>query len=59
MDTIVAMLIVVSVIGMAIFIAFQQRLPRKLLMIIPMLCHRKQAARSGNETDTSQAHGLS
>jgi hypothetical protein len=29
MDTMVAMLIVVSVIGMAIFIAFQQRLPRK------------------------------
>ena len=29
MDTMVAMLIVVSVIGMAIFIAFQQRLARK------------------------------
>jgi hypothetical protein len=29
MDTIGAMLVVVSVIGMAIFIAFQQRLPRK------------------------------
>ena len=29
MGTIVAMLVVVSVIGMAIFIAFQQRLPRK------------------------------
>ena len=29
MDAIGAMLVVVSVIGMAIFIAFQQRLPRK------------------------------
>jgi hypothetical protein len=29
MNTIGAMLVVVSVIGMAIFIAFQQRLPRK------------------------------
>ena len=29
MDTVGAMLVVVSVIGMAIFIAFQQRLPRK------------------------------
>jgi hypothetical protein len=29
MDTLGAMLVVVSVIGMAIFIAFQQRLPRK------------------------------
>ena len=29
MDTIGAMLVVVSVIGMAIFIAFQQWLPRK------------------------------
>jgi hypothetical protein len=29
MDTIGAMLVVASVIGMAIFIAFQQRLPRK------------------------------
>ena len=27
MDTIVAMLVVVSVIGMVIFVAFQQRLP--------------------------------
>jgi hypothetical protein len=29
MGAMVAMLVVVSVIGMAIFIAFQQRLPRK------------------------------
>ena len=29
MDTMVAVLVVVSVIGMAIFVAFQQRLPRK------------------------------
>jgi hypothetical protein len=29
MDTMVAMLVVVPVIGMAIFVAFQQRLPRK------------------------------
>ena len=29
MDTIGAMLVVVSVIGMTIFVAFQQRLPRR------------------------------
>ena len=29
MDTMVAVLVVVSVIGIAIFVAFQQRLPRK------------------------------
>jgi hypothetical protein len=29
MDTMVAVLVVVSVISMAIFVAFQQRLPRK------------------------------
>jgi len=29
MDTMVAILVVVSVIGMAIFVAFQQRLPRQ------------------------------
>jgi hypothetical protein len=29
MDTMVAVLVVVSVIGMTIFVAFQQRLPRK------------------------------
>jgi hydrogenase/urease accessory protein HupE len=48
MGTMVAMLVIVSVIGMAIFIAFQQRLPRR---VDAKLCHRK--ARSGNGTDTS------
>ena len=41
MDIMVAMLVVVSVIGMAIFVAFQQQLPEALMLI---QSYRKQAA---------------